>query len=100
MPTNDATDPTLTGGGKAYPTFPKSTEPVSSHARFPRSMTPRGSLGQAYFVKLTFGKLVRTVPIATNTGVLSSSTPSTTFEATASLATTSAEYLRLFKVNR
>ena len=39
MPTNDATDPTLTGGGKAYPTFPKSTEPVSPHARFPRTMT-------------------------------------------------------------
>ena len=39
MPTNDATDPTLTGGGKAYPTSPKSTEPVSPHARFPRTMT-------------------------------------------------------------
>ena len=47
-----------------------------------------------------FGKLVGRVPIATNTGVPSSSTPYTMFGATVSLVTTSAEDLRLFRVER
>ena len=47
-----------------------------------------------------FGKLVGRVPIATNSGVPSSSTPYTMFGATASLVTTSAEDLRLFRVER
>ena len=45
-------------------------------------------------------QLVGRVPIATNTGVPSSSTPYTMFGATASLVTTSAEDLRLFRVER
>ena len=47
-----------------------------------------------------FGKLVGRVPIATNSGVPSSSTPYTMFGATVSLVTTSAEDLRLFRVER
>ena len=47
-----------------------------------------------------FGKLVGRVTIATNSGVPSSSTPYTMFGATVSLVTTSAEDLRLFRVER
>ena len=47
-----------------------------------------------------FRKLVGRVPIATNMGVPSSSTPYTMFGATVSLVTTAAEDLHLFRVER
>ena len=47
-----------------------------------------------------FGNIVGKVPIATNSGVPSSSTPYTMFGATVSLVTTSAKDLRLFRVER